>query len=175
MGIQGSQETYGNFKPLDGYLYVQGNTGQLGGNLIIGTTSGTPGLQTRIVSGGYNDNNVIVTFDANTTNIIANLAVSGSISSPTITNIQNEVVAAFNQANAAYALANTGGGGGGGGGGSSSAMNYMQIYEYPIGDYGSITDPIMSYGGLGDIIAIYDMKIDPFSYAVIPIDLGYLS
>ena len=28
---------------LDGYLYVQGNTGQVGGNLIIGTTSSTAG------------------------------------------------------------------------------------------------------------------------------------
>jgi len=61
LGIQNSQATSGNFKPLDGYLYVQGNTGQIGGNLIVGTA--TAGQQTRIVSGGLEDENVVISFN----------------------------------------------------------------------------------------------------------------
>ena len=59
MGINGSQEydeiNASSIGPLDGYLYAQGNTGQEHGNLIIGTTSATPGLETKFVAGGLNE------------------------------------------------------------------------------------------------------------------------
>lgn len=107
--------------PLDGYLYVQGNTGQEHGNLIIGTTSATPGLETRIIGGGSNQENIIARFNSQGANIHGGLIVSGSITGPTITNLNANTSAAFSKANSAYALAqaaynkaNTGGGGGGG-------------------------------------------------------------
>jgi hypothetical protein len=106
MGIQNSQQDFGNIKRLDGYLYVQGNTGQLGGNLVVGTSSGTSGLETRIVSGGLEDENVIVRFTSNGANVANNLIVGGSITSPTITNLQNYTQAAFDKANTGTGSAN---------------------------------------------------------------------
>ena len=100
LGIQNSQQDFGNIKRLDGYLYVQGNTGQLGGNLVIGTSSATPNLETRIVAGGLNDENVIVTFRPDTTTIANNLYVGGSITGPTITGLNNFIQLSFDQANA---------------------------------------------------------------------------
>lgn len=58
MGIQNSNRTDGTIKPLDSYLLAQGNTGQLGGNLIIGTISGSSVIETRFIVGGYNESNV---------------------------------------------------------------------------------------------------------------------
>lgn len=43
--------------PLDGYLYVQGDEGELGGNLTIGTT--TSNTEIKFVAGGYNAANII--------------------------------------------------------------------------------------------------------------------
>lgn len=85
LGIHGSQLTEGTIYPLDGYLYAQGNTGQLGGNLIIGTTSETPGTQTRIVAGGYDAANVVVTFDTVGTIVKNKLTVNNSLSVNTST------------------------------------------------------------------------------------------
>jgi hypothetical protein len=80
-GLNGSQQTTGNIKPLDGYLYIQGSEiGQLGGNLIIGTTSTTPGIETRIVVGGYEDANVVMTFSKGTTTSNNHLIVNGRLS-----------------------------------------------------------------------------------------------
>jgi hypothetical protein len=80
-GLNGSQQTTGSIKPLDGYLYIQGSEiGQLGGNLIIGTTSTTPGIETRIVVGGYDDANVVMTFSKGTSTSNNNLAVNGHLS-----------------------------------------------------------------------------------------------
>lgn len=80
-GLNNSQRTDGTIKPLDAYLYVQGSEiGQLGGNLIIGTTSTTPGIQTRIVVGGYEDANVVMVFDKGTTTSNNNLTVNGQLS-----------------------------------------------------------------------------------------------
>ena len=129
MGILGSQ--YDNTNPdnslgtaadkLDGYLYVQGNTGQEHGNLIIGTTSETPHLETRIIAGGVNDENVVARFSTTGANVHGNLIVSGTITSPTINVEHIFTQAAYDKANsanvlaqAAYNKANTGGGGGGG-------------------------------------------------------------
>ena len=89
MGYLGSE--YNNLDPnnsigtagsaLDGYLYVQGSTiGQPGGNLILGTTSTFPGLETKFVSGGSNTENVIMTIGSNGVNVTGNLKVSGALS-----------------------------------------------------------------------------------------------
>lgn len=85
LGLHGSQLTEGTIYPLDGYLYVQGNTSQLGGNLIIGTTSDTPGIQTRIVAGGYDEANVVITIDVTNTTVKNKLKVNNSLSVNTST------------------------------------------------------------------------------------------
>lgn len=58
LGIQNSSRTDGTIKPLDSYLLAQGNTGQLGGNLVIGTISGSSVVETRFIVGGYSESNV---------------------------------------------------------------------------------------------------------------------
>jgi hypothetical protein len=85
LGLHGSQLTEGTIYPLDGYLYVQGNTSQLGGNLIIGTTSDTPGIQTRIVAGGYDEQNVVITIDPDNTTVKNKLTVNAALSVNTST------------------------------------------------------------------------------------------
>jgi len=85
LGLHGSQLTEGTIYPLDGYLYVQGNTSQLGGNLIIGTTSDTPGIQTRIVAGGYDEQNVVITIDPDNTTVKNKLKVNAALSVNTST------------------------------------------------------------------------------------------
>lgn len=89
LGMHGSQLSEGIIYPLDGYLYVQGNTSQLGGNLVIGTTSDTPGIQTKIVAGGYDEENVIITIDIDNTTIKNKLQVNGdlSVNTSTLTSI----------------------------------------------------------------------------------------
>lgn len=88
LGMNNSQFSnvgYTSMYPLDGYLYVQDNTGN-GGNLVIGTAS----TNTRInfINSGTNANNIVAYID------------SQGIHSNTIT-------VAYNQANAAYTQANT--------------------------------------------------------------------
>lgn len=102
LGIQNSGQNDGNIKPLDGFLLVQGNTGQTGGNLIIGTISGTPGQETRFVAGGYEDANVI--FKIGTYGLTV---VKGDITSNATTRISDVANNAFAQANLAYAAANS--------------------------------------------------------------------
>lgn len=173
LGIQNSQQDFGNIKRLDGYLYVQGNTGQLGGNLVIGTSSATPNLETRIVAGGLNDENVIVTFRPDTTTIANNLYVGGSINGPTIANLNNFIQLSYNHANAAFDVANTANGGGGGGGGTA---NTIMTFHFPIGDYGYVDQPLLGgIGGMEDISPMYDMRVDPTIVGLIGIDLGYVS
>lgn len=101
MGIQGSNLNQGVIKALDGYLLVQGNTSQVGGNLVIGTISGTPGQQIRFVNGGYDVNNVIVTMDSTGTNVVANLFVGGAITGPTITELKQDIQEVYDAANSA--------------------------------------------------------------------------
>lgn len=102
LGIQNSGQNDGNIKPLDGFLLVQGNTGQVGGNLIIGTISGTPGQETRFVAGGYEDANVI--FKIGTYGLTV---VQGDITSNATTRISDVANSAFAQANLAYSAANS--------------------------------------------------------------------
>lgn len=173
MGINNSQfdNSVGSTAefPLDGYLIVQGSSiDQIGGNLVMGVSH--TGQDIKFVAGGLNQENIITIIDESGVHITGNLNVDGTITSPTITKIQNTAQAAFNKANAAFDRANTGGGGGG-----TTTLDNITLYQFPTGDYGSITDPIMVYGGLGDIISIYDMRTEPMTYSVIPIDFGYLS
>lgn len=102
LGIQNSGQNDGNIKALDGFLLVQGNTGQVGGNLIIGTISGTPGQETRFVAGGYEDANVI--FKIGTYGLTV---VKGDITSNATTRISDVANSAFAQANLAYDAANS--------------------------------------------------------------------
>ena len=107
--------------------------------------------------------------DSTQVEIYGGLNVTGAITGPTITGINQKAQVIFNKANAAFDAANTGGGGGG-----TTTLDNITLYQFPIGDYGLITDPIMTYGGLGDIVPIYDMRTEPMNYSVIPIDFGYL-
>ena len=101
MGIQGSELTQGTLYPLDGYLYVQGNTGQLGGNLIIGTTSETSLIETRFVAGGTEEANVIFRFNTET------VTFQREIVSNTTSRIYTHANLAFDKANSAALYANS--------------------------------------------------------------------
>ena len=102
VGIQNSQHTDGTIKPLDGFLLVQGNTGQIGGNLIIGTISGTPGQEIRVVVDGNQDANVVLKINSSGLQM-----VRGDITSNITTRISNVSNSAFAQANLAYNAANS--------------------------------------------------------------------
>lgn len=106
LGIQGSQAELGTLKPLDGYLYVEGNTGQPGGNLIIGTVSGTPGLQTRFINGGYGDENVIMTLDSGGVLIVGDLEAT-TFSGNTIDNLYTAIDTANTYQSLSLQSANT--------------------------------------------------------------------
>jgi hypothetical protein len=100
MGIHGSNKEFGTTKSLDGYLLVQGNTSQLGGNLIIGTLSETPGIETRIIAGGGEEGNVIVRIND------SGLIVSkGDIVSNATSRISSHANSSYNQANTGTILA----------------------------------------------------------------------
>jgi hypothetical protein len=92
-GMQGSQLEQGVLYPLDGYLIVQGNTSQLGGNLTIGAISGTPGIKTRIVANGYEVENVVAEFGND--EIVLNREI-----------VSNTTSRIYNHANAAFEFAN---------------------------------------------------------------------
>ena len=65
--------------PNDGYIYVQGNPGSLGGNLVIGTS--VSGTVLNIIAGGINQSNIVTIFTGNSTNVINQLVVSNTTSS----------------------------------------------------------------------------------------------
>jgi hypothetical protein len=101
LGIQNSGQNDGNIKPLDGFLLVQGNTGQIGGNLIVGTISETPGQEIRFVAGGYEDENVVLKIGEYGLHV-----VKGDITSNSTTTSLNAANSAFEQANLAFDTAN---------------------------------------------------------------------
>ena len=79
MGLQGSQLNQGTISAYDGYLLVQGSTiGQPGGNLVIGTTSSFPGLETKFISGGTQEENVVMRLSETGLNMNVNLVFSDS-------------------------------------------------------------------------------------------------
>lgn len=157
--------------PLDGYLYVQGSTiNQVGGNLIIGTTSTSAPTELRIIVGGVNDENVVARFTSSGLNVV------GEITSPTTTRIYNQANSAFNRANAAYDhaqaafnAANTASGGS-----TTTNADY-----FPRGDYGYLTSSMYALSGFtAELIGeIYDMRVEPIIPAGydLEIDLGYLA
>ncbi len=157
--------------PLDGYLYVQGSTiNQVGGNLIIGTTSTSAPTELRIIVGGVNDENVVARFTSTGLNVVR------EITSPTTTRIYNQANSAFNRANAAYDhaqaafnAANTASGGS-----TTTSADY-----FPRGDYGYLTSSMYALSGFtAELIGeIYDMRVEPIIPAGydLEIDLGYLA
>lgn len=116
LGLAGSTDTdvtYTSILPLDGYLYVQGNTAtSTGGNLIIGTT--TTGRTVNIIVGGPESNKVQVKISTDGVNLVAKpLKFADGTSqntSATASAASGESFAngAFARANGAYGVANTG-------------------------------------------------------------------
>lgn len=157
--------------PLDGYLYVQGSTiNQVGGNLIIGTTSTSAPTEMRIIIGGVQNENVVARFTSTGLNVVR------EITSPTTTRIYNQANSAFNRANAAYDhaqaafnAANTASGGS-----TTTSADY-----FPRGDYGYLTSSMYALSGFtAELIGeIYDMRVEPIIPAGydLEIDLGYLA
>jgi len=172
MGIQGSQLEQGALYPLDGYLLVQGNTGQLGGNLVIGTLTQTEQSQAiHFVVGGNEESNVVVVMNANEMNVKSDIYISGNIATPHHSNLEGFTQAAFNKANSAYTLAqnaydqaNTGGGSGG--------VSVTTLFHFPTGDYGYVLESLYGGDGMENISPMYDMRIDPVVAGLISIDLG---
>jgi len=66
-----------SINPLDGYFYVQGLSGNAGGNLTLGTT--VANTQVKILVGGVNAENVVATFDSANATVSSNLVMAGSI------------------------------------------------------------------------------------------------
>jgi hypothetical protein len=172
MGIQGSQLQQGALYPLDGYLLVQGNTGQLGGNLVIGTLSETEQSQSiHFVVGGNEESNVVVIMNANEINVKTDIYISGNIATPTHSNLEGFTQSAFNKANSAYTLAqnaydqaNTGSG--------SGSVSVTTLFHFPTGDYGYVSESLYGGDGMENISPMYDMRIDPVVAGLISIDLG---
>jgi hypothetical protein len=87
--------------PLDGYLYVQGNTaGQPGGNLVIGTTS--TNREIRFIAGGNATENIVVRIGSTGLDLRNNANLSFTDGS-----IQTTAAASNAYSVAAYAQANT--------------------------------------------------------------------
>ena len=102
--------------PLDGYLVVKGSSiNQLGGNLVIGTTSTEVPTDIKIIVGGINEQNVVARFTQSgfivngSTLISGNLTVNGTIDLPALTTVGLYANAAYVQANTADQRAVTSG------------------------------------------------------------------
>ena len=89
--------------PLDGYLYVQGTTGSLGGNLIIGTT--TSKTELRFIVGGGTAANIVakMTSGGLVMNTQSSITFADGTKQLTASNPANYSTAAFAQANSAAA------------------------------------------------------------------------
>lgn len=115
LGLAGSTDTdatYTSVLPLDGYLYVQGNTAtSVGGNLIIGTT--TAGRTVNIIAGGPESNKVQVKISTDGVNLVAKPLkfADGTTqnTSATVSAASGESFAngAFTRANSGYGVANS--------------------------------------------------------------------
>ncbi len=116
LGIHGSTSSdaiFTSILPLDGYLYVQGNTAtSTGGNLIIGTT--TAGRTVNIIAGGPGSDKLQVKISTDGVNLVAKpLKFADGTSqntSATASAASGESFAngAFARANASYGVANSG-------------------------------------------------------------------
>lgn len=129
--------------PLDGYLYVQGSDiNQIGGNLVIGVTH--TGQDIKFIAGGVNSENVIAKISESDVYVYKDLVVDGSISGPTITNMQTYTQAAFDKANT---------GGGGGGGGTTNAFSVISTSGYPNIVANSTSNTLVIVGQTGIALA----------------------
>jgi len=94
--------------PLDGYLYVQGDEGELGGNLTIGTT--TSNTEIKFVAGGYNAGNVIAKIKHGGFYLVNDHTLTfsdGSVQESSAIFAESFANGAFVHANAAYTTTNT--------------------------------------------------------------------
>jgi hypothetical protein len=111
LGIAGSNNYttgFSSIRPLDGYLYVQGNTGQPGGNLIIGTNSTERDVVISI--GGMNSENVFARFSTTQGFKLVEKPITfadGTTQNTSFTASGTYANGAFIQANAAFLVANT--------------------------------------------------------------------
>lgn len=115
LGIAGSNNYsagYSSILPLDGYLYVQGNTGQPGGNLIIGTQE--PNRDVVISIGGMDSENIFARFSTTSGFKLVNKPITfadgTSQNTSAVDGIQSSGSygnSAFLKANSAYGSQNT--------------------------------------------------------------------
>lgn len=105
VGMAGSQYNYYDgyetpFEPLTGYFLVQGNTGQVGGNMVIGTTA--PSTNIRFLAGGFENANVVMEMDND------GITSTKVLTAPTFnsTNISTTVVSATGNVYADQVFAN---------------------------------------------------------------------
>lgn len=103
MGMNGdlySIAEYNSMKALDGYLVVQGDTGNPGGNLVIGTA--TPNKNVNIILGGTTEGDIFAQFIDETGFKMVNRPVIFQDGTS-----QNTAAAPFAYANAAFLKANS--------------------------------------------------------------------
>lgn len=111
LGIHGSTSSdaiFTSILPLDGYLYVQGNTAtSTGGNLIIGTT--TAGRTVNIIAGGPGSDKVQVKISTDGVNLVAKpLKFADGSSQNTSTESTGPFAnSAFVRANSGFGVANS--------------------------------------------------------------------
>jgi len=111
LGIHGSTSSdaiFTSILPLDGYLYVQGNTAtSTGGNLIIGTT--TAGRTVNIIAGGPGSDKVQVKISTDGVNLVAKpLKFADGSSQNTSTESTGPFAnSAFVRANSSFGVANS--------------------------------------------------------------------
>jgi hypothetical protein len=93
--------------PMDGYLYAQGQTGQSGGNLVIGST--TTGTSVSLIAGGYNSENVVAKITGDGFNLVNDHGITfsdGSSQTHSATFAESFANGAFARANSAASFAN---------------------------------------------------------------------
>jgi hypothetical protein len=111
LGLAGSTDTdatYTSILPLDGYLYVQGNTATgTGGNLIIGTT--TAGRTVNIIAGGPGSDKLQVKISTDGVNLVAKPLkfADGSSQNTSMDSAGTFANGAFVKANSGFTLANS--------------------------------------------------------------------
>ena len=94
--------------PLDGYLYMQGQEGELGGNLTVGTT--TTNTEIKFVAGGHDSENVIAKIKHDGFYLVNDHTITfsdGSVQESSAIFAESFANGAFVHANAAYTTTNT--------------------------------------------------------------------
>jgi hypothetical protein len=113
LGIHGSTSSdaiFTSILPLDGYLFVQGNTAtSTGGNLIIGTT--TAGRTVNIIAGGPGSDKLQVKISTDGVNLVAKPLkfADGSSQNTSMDSAGTFANGAFVKANSGYTTANSAG------------------------------------------------------------------